>query len=355
MSLVTAANALVQGQLRGATTVEPDGSARPWRAGDPSPAHALLIPGLVNAHLHLELTWAANQIPTGLGFDHWLQAFLALEKPDDPGIDRGIEQLIDAGTEAVSDICNGPDTAPALAAAGLRGIVQRELFGLHAPRQESLLARAAEPPHQVGDVVNRASPHALYSTPLPLLRATIDADGLSRPSSIHLAESLDEIEFLTHGEGPFPARFDAIGLDWRWWEPPLSAPVTWLAERQLLHDLLVVHAVHLTPPERHLLASSTCTVVLCPRSNLHIGGELPDVPALIEAGVSLALGTDSLASSPDLDVLQEVRVLTEAFPDVPLATWLHAATHTEALGLQGHTWLSVHPERPWEAREVVHG
>jgi cytosine/adenosine deaminase-related metal-dependent hydrolase len=75
-------------------------------------------------------------------------------------------------------------------------------------------------------------------------------------------------------------------------------------------------------------------VCLCPRSNLHIGGRLPDVPALLESGVRLCLGTDSLASSPTLDVLDEVQVLREAFPAVGDERWLRMATEggAEALG-----------------------
>lgn len=365
--ILAAESAFVDGAFRGPTTLELDGdvltAVRPWRAGDPKPAAGCLLPGLVNAHLHLELSWAAGRVPAGLGFDGWVQGLLSLER--ESGYEHGIDQLVRAGTAAVSDICNGPDTAPSLAAAGLCGIVQRELFGLDARRLAGLLERAAEPAVRHGGMVNRPSPHAVYSTPPALLRATIDAEGFGHPASIHVSEDPCEQDFVRDGSGVMGPRLDALGIDWHSWEPPGTTPVQALQRLGLLRDLLLVHAVLVDDVDRAAIADSNCAVVLCPRSNLHIGGRLPDAPALLAAGVPLALGTDSLASCPDLDVLQEVAVLHEAFADVPLATWLHAATAGGADALRvpvgrlqvGLTpkVLLVHPERPWEPREVLVG
>jgi cytosine/adenosine deaminase-related metal-dependent hydrolase len=87
--------------------------------------------------------------------------------------------------------------------------------------------------------------------------------------------------------------------------------------------------------DRALARRHQAPVVLCPRSNLHVAGRLPDVPAMIAEGLDLALGTDSLASAPDLSLWGEMKVLAGAFPQVPPATWLRAATATgaRALGL----------------------
>ena len=93
--------------------------------------------------------------------------------------------------------------------------------------------------------------------------------------------------------------------------------------------------VHASDEDRRRTRAAGATVVLCPRSNLHIGGRLPDVQALIAAGVRLAIGTDSLASVPTLSPWAEMATLAARFPDVPPQTWLAAATTggASALGL----------------------
>ncbi|MCA9494754.1 MAG: amidohydrolase family protein, partial [Myxococcales bacterium] len=155
------------------------------------------------------------------------------------------------------------------------------------------------------------------------------------PSTIHCAEDPNEEAFL-HGEGPVVAFLDRLGLDWRWSGHPRTTPVGWLERLGVLGpDLLVVHGVHLSDADRATLAARRAPLCLCPRSNLHIGGRLPDVSALLVSGVPLALGTDSLASCEDLDVLGEIPVLRRACPDVDPITWLQLATEggADALGL----------------------
>ncbi|MEZ4316851.1 MAG: amidohydrolase family protein [Myxococcota bacterium] len=344
--MISVRHAFVGGRFVEGVTVRHEGGrlteVRPRRAGDPEPLHGTLLPGLVNAHLHLELSWTAGLVPGGKGFDAWVARSLALQRPDDtgPAVDRAVEDLVAYGTAAVSDICNGPDpqsgprrgpdTGARFAEAGIGGVVQRELFGLHAPRQPALLDRAAEPPvrHEGRvPVVSRTSPHATYSMHRPLLEATVRADGLGHPASIHVSEDLQEHAFLADGSGPQGPRLDGWGLEWRSWEPPGLTPTGWLASLDLLGPgLLLVHGVHLTPADLALVAASGSPLCLCPRSNLHIGGRLPDVPALIAASVPLALGTDGLGSTPDLDVLSEIPVLQRAFPEVPVERFVAMAT-----------------------------
>jgi len=98
---------------------------------------------------------------------------------------------------------------------------------------------------------------------------------------------------------------------------------------------LLVHMVHAAAEDRAVARSHGATVVLCPRSNLHVAGRLPDVRALVEDGLPLALGTDSLASAPDLSLWAEMSALASAFPALPASTWLTAASAggAAALGL----------------------
>ena len=127
-------------------------------------------------------------------------------------------------------------------------------------------------------------------------------------------------------------------LDWRWFEAPGCSPVEYLDTLGVLGpELLVVHGVYLSNHDRHLLRRRASPLVLCPRSNLHISGDLPDLPTLIAEGVHLAVGTDSLASCADLDPLACVHTLADAFPTVDPAALLHAVTAGGADALRlGH-------------------
>ena len=121
-----------------------------------------------------------------------------------------------------------------------------------------------------------------------------------------------------------------MGVDWRWWTAPNATPVAYLDQLGVLGPNTL--AVQRMPRDSGLptIGSKPTPLCLCPRSNLHIHGVLPDVIRLIEDGVRLCLGTDSHASNHDTDVLAEIPVLHHAFPHVPMETWLSMATSTGA-------------------------
>ncbi len=308
------------------------------RAGDPAPAAAWIAPGTVNAHVHRELSWARGRVPGGTGLADWVIRLRGGGGPE-PGeaeeaASRAALGMADAGTVLACDVSNGGATAGALAAAGLQGIVQHEVLGFGRDRKHALSAAEAPLASVADGIAIRPSPHATYSTaPDVIVAAAAPRGGV--PATIHVAEDRDEERFLMDGTGSFAALLDRFGVDWRWFLPPGVSPTRWLDDLGVLGPgLVVVHAVHAGAEDRRRLAARASPVCLCPRSNLHIGGALPDVPALAGAGVKLCLGTDSLASSPSLDVLDEVRVLRDAFPEIGDERWLRMATEggADALG-----------------------
>jgi cytosine/adenosine deaminase-related metal-dependent hydrolase len=312
---------------------------RPATAKDPPPETGLLLPGLVNAHLHLELGWAAGKVPGGDGLGAWIGKMMALPRPAHV---PDASSLVEAGTALVCDISNGGDTAQILDAAGLAGIVQHELLGLRKEILSDRLDQAALPDRQVGRMIVRPSPHATYSTPPELIRAACRPGSV--PASIHLSEDPAEALFTRHAAGPIAQTLDERGLDWRWWVPPGLSPAAYLDSLGVLGpQLLLVHGVHLDADDMRLVAARGSPLCVCPRSNLHIGGRLPDVPALLAAGIHCCLGTDSEASSPDLDVLGEIPALAAAWPDVPLERWLHMVTQqgADALGFPRYGRIAV--------------
>jgi cytosine/adenosine deaminase-related metal-dependent hydrolase len=295
---------------------------------------AVLLPALVNAHLHLELSHLAGAVPGGAGLPAWIEAFIAARAGADgaqaaPAMARATAQLVAAGVAAVGDVSNTLDSLAPLTAAGLVGTVFHEVFGaiperLSAARDAAGVRRAALLAGGPLRVVE--SPHAVYSTaPAGLLELLSGP-----PASLHLAEDPAERQFVATGEGPFAALRARMG------GPPGRAgwarsPVA-LAAPHLSAGWLAVHVVDLDDDDLLELAGCRATAVLCPRSNSYIGGSLPPLARLLGAGVPLAVGTDSLASSPSLAPLAELATLHGAFPDLPASALLPLAWNGAAVG-----------------------
>ncbi|HEY8923897.1 MAG TPA: amidohydrolase family protein, partial [Polyangia bacterium] len=307
-----------------------------------------LVPGLVNAHTHLELSWLAGAVPGGDGVIAWTRRLIekatAARAGEEPRLAAACAAARAAhalGTAAFGDVGNGILGWRAMAQAGLPGLFFHELVGSRERRTGDALGDAAAEraaalePELAGvppAIPAVPAPHAPYSVGPDLLRrifAAAAAAGL--PTSIHLAEDPDEVALLANGSGGWPDVLRAMGVDPGERAPGLG-PCAYLARLGAFgprdgHGApppLLVHMVCAGPDDRRRAREAGATVVLCPRSNLHIGGRLPDVAAFIDDGVALALGTDSLASAPDLSLWAEMRALSIAFPEVPARRWLEA-------------------------------
>ena len=321
-------------------------------------AQGVLLPGLVNAHTHLELSVFAGRVPGGRGLVDWASDLLrARADVADVGRAAVMQAATSAaaeaarlGTAAVGDTGNSLDAIPGIAACGLRGMFFHELVGSREARTGDALADAERERQQFltdgagtrwpAGLGYTPSPHAPYSAgPALLQRIFAAAARAAQPASIHVAEDPDELALLRDGSGRWPAILIAMNVD-----PasrvPRTTPVAYLQGLGAFDTPappLLVHMVHVDADQRRRARDAGATVVLCPRSNLHIGGVLPDVPALLADGLALAVGTDSLASAPDLSLWAELAILRARFPDVPAARWLEAATldGAHALRLSG--------------------
>lgn len=314
-------------------------------------AQGVLMPGLVNAHSHLELSALAGAVPGGQGVVPWTRRLMkcvvetAHETRQQAALDAAAA-AVRLGTAAIGDVGNSLDGVPAIAEAGLSGMLFHELVGSRETATGDALADAGREHAQLAARWPTAlgyvpAPHAPYSVGPQLMRRIFAAAAATgHATSVHVAEDADEIALLRDCTGRWPDVLRAMGIDPTTRSPGRS-PVAYLAELGAFggpKPPLLVHMVHADARDRQLARDAGATVVLCPRSNLHIGGRLADVPRLLEDGVSLAVGTDSLASSPDLSLWGELAVLAAHFPSVPAAQWLEAATRTgaRALGLPAH-------------------
>ena len=182
------------------------------------------------------------------------------------------------------------------------------------------------------------APHAPYSVGPDLFRRIFAAAAAAgKATSVHVAEDPDELALLRDGSGRWADTLRSMGVDPAS-RAPGKTPVAYLADLGAFDapkPPLLVHMVHAGEEDRRIAREAGATVVLCPRSNLHIGGRLAEVDRLMEDGLPLAIGTDSLASTPDLSLWGEMATLAAHFPSVSPARWLDAATlqGARALGL----------------------
>jgi len=288
----------------------------------------ILIPGLINAHTHLELSALAGQVPAGLGLPVWVDVLLRLraeltDQAAGAAIGRAVLSLIQAGTAGVAEVTNTGLAIGALEAARVQGVVHAEVLGIDPDQAQAALDRVAGLGSE--SLAVRPSPHAPYSTSGALIQRAVAAPGPM--ATIHLDEDPAERTFLATGTGPWADFLDRLGRDRGDFVPPGCSPVSWLSRLGVLGpELALVHGTGFSEQDLDAVAAAGSTVVLCPRSNQHISGRLPPAADMVARGIPLAVGTDSLASCADLDLLRELAVLRQAFPSVDPLTWVLAAT-----------------------------
>lgn len=288
----------------------------------------LLLPGLVNAHCHLELSDLAGRIPGGQGLSSWAQTLLARRRPpQDEAMRQALDQAWEAGTAAIIDVTNSGAPMPLLAEGPLHGVAQIELLGIEPDRCEAARAHAARLMLAPGLPAVETC-HAVVSCAEALLAQVLAPSPEPRPAvTFHCDEDPADAELLREEAGPWADFLDRLGRQWRGRMGRAESPIRLLEGLGALGPhLALVHCVHTGPRDLDRLAATGTAVVLCPRSNLHIGGVLPDAAAMIRRGIPLAIGTDSLASVEDLDLLQEGAVLASAFPAIDPSAWVHALT-----------------------------
>ena len=313
----------------------------------------VLLPGLVNAHCHLDYTGMAGMFTPPKSFCDWIKS-ITTEKSQWTRSDftkswlDGARMLLQTGTTTVADIEAVPELLPDVwNATPLRVISFLEMTGVRSRRApDAILAEAVEKADSLptGRCAAGLSPHAPYSTTPALMSCSATAAHRRKWRIVtHVAESATEFEMFIHGRGEM---FDWLcrgGRDMS--DCGGLSPVQHLMTTSLLRsNLLAVHANYLAPGDATLLAEKSVSVVHCPRSHDYFRHRPFPYQSLVKAGVNVCLGTDSLATvrkrprqAVELNLFEEMRAFAAANRRVPPGQILRLATvhGARALGLAG--------------------
>jgi cytosine/adenosine deaminase-related metal-dependent hydrolase len=332
----------------------------PWsdlqsEAGEPvfDLGEVILLPGLVNAHCHLDYTDMGGELPPPRTFTDWIPLITAAKTAWSYSNYahswlRGAHMLLRHGTTTVADIEAMPDLLPEVwDATPLRVFSFLEMTGIRARREPKvILQEAVDKIESLSHARCSASlsPHAPYSTLPELLRGSARLARKHRwLLCTHVAESEEEFEMFAHARG---AMYDWLQRNHREnSDCGLGSPVEHLARSKMLgKNLLAVHANLLARGDAALLGKHRVNVVHCPRSHAYFRHPPFLRERLANAGINLCLGTDSLATvrsvgkqKPELNLFEEMRALAAADKSVSPEEILGMATinGARALGLKG--------------------
>ncbi len=337
----------------GAVLVGPDGRIEavgpdalvPRPAGVPVEefADAILLPGLVNAHTHLELTGFDFGGPDP-EFGNWIGRVRAEKKgrSAEAFLDAARDGVIDcwaAGITTVADTGDSGSVVRALAELGGSGIVYHEVFGPHPAQLDESIAGLERRVEELGRFAGGrvrlgVSPHAPYTVSGPLYTAVSRwARGRGLPLAVHLAESPAESALLLHGRGHFAEAWRRRGIPLP--PGPGRSPVEWLDRHEVLgRDTLCIHVVQADPADLALLAGRNAAVAHCPLSNAaHRHGAAP-LAGFLAHGLRVGVGTDSVLSVGRMDLLADAAAARRlAALDADTALALATLGGARALGL----------------------
>ncbi len=355
-----------------------------------SAGQSLITPGLINIHTHLELGHLRGKIPSRhpdpIPFPDWVCQLFALTPPPEllpdvvaKSVYSGVEECLQFGVTAVGDITRHPLlTRCALADSPLRGISFGEITAMGKARHllpERMAAAQAPIANTNSHLAVGLSPHAPYSVEGPALQAIVDCAATAhQPLAMHLAELPDEADFLRDFSGP-------LGRTWALRRMidvlddhiPTYAhgPVGWADQWGLLNHaqpLVLAHVNYASGDDiRRLAGRPHLSVAMCPRTRHYFGHDSisahPCV-AMLKAGIRVCLATDSLASSPDLNLLAEAAAAHRELPSLPFSTLFRMMTQwpAEAFNLPSGRLIPGHfadvaayplPDKPHGAEAAI--
>jgi cytosine/adenosine deaminase-related metal-dependent hydrolase len=306
----------------------------------------ILSPGFINCHCHLELSHMKGHIPEGTGLVQFVLNVVEQRHSPEEEILRAIataeDEMLANGIVAVGDICNNTLTIPQkikgriyyhnfIEASGFNPLIAAQRFERSVGFFRQYAAHYSIPVES-----NSIVPHAPYSVADELWELIINFPG-NHLLTIHNQETAEENEWFIKKQGTFTELYEKMSIDSSFFIPSgKSSLQSFLPKLLRNQSLVLVHNVH-TSEEDILFAKNNSNRLywcLCPNANQYISRQLPDIDLLMKHGCEMVLGTDSLASNQQLNILEEMKTIETNFPAVKKETLLKWATSNGARALQ---------------------
>ncbi|MCA9261203.1 MAG: amidohydrolase family protein [Planctomycetales bacterium] len=311
----------------------------------------VVTPGFVNANTH----WEFSDLERPLGrpeqrFPDWIRTVIAERKRGDrevaEAVGGGRNESLRCGVTAAGEIATAPAGVYRRDPTPIAAALFHEVIGFSTARFESALAHGLERLQSsttsacsgaFATLPDGVSPHAPYTVHPQLVQRLAEASRNDQfPVAMHLAESLEELELLHSGRGPFRDLLEERGM---WGDEviaPGTRPLDYLKQLATCWQALVVHGNYLTSNEIDYVAAhrDRLSVAYCPRTHAYFGHTRYPLERMLASGVRVALGTDSRASNPDLDLVAEMRFAAARHPEVEPALLLRMATADAADALE---------------------
>jgi 5-methylthioadenosine/S-adenosylhomocysteine deaminase len=315
---------ITQPPIENGTVVEDEGVITyvgPRHSAPPGPdrdlGDSILMPGLVNTHTHLELT-AMRGFLEDLCFSDWIDKLRASRNEvltNEMLLDSarfGIIEGLEAGITTYADTCSSGVVMQAMKDLHVRGIVYQETFGPDPAYADTAMTEL----EQRVDVLERetndlvwlgVSPHAPYTVSDQLYDGVVQFASIRRlPLAMHIAESRSEQELVVEASGDFAARWERRGIPL---EQRGTSPIMMLEGLGALdREPLLIHCVRVDDRDIQTIARHDCAVAHCPASNAKFGHGIAPILPMIEAGIRVGMGSDSVASNNRMDILDEARL-----------------------------------------------
>ena len=317
----------------------------------------LILPGFVNAHCHLSLSGLQGKVTRQERFVDWIELVVAenaalswRDRVD--ALHREAQTLIESGVTALGDYFSHPELLVEYQTLPFRQVLFLETIGFQSgladEKARSVEALLREHPAGASSFIQLAvAPHAPYSvSPALFKRLKKLADKLNCRYSCHVAEVEEETQFLSQGEGDFLELLKKREAYDSSWKPPGVTPVRYLEQLGVLRGMTAIHLNYLAESDINRLVENNASAVFCPGSTRWFGRKtwMP-VKELLDLGVSVGIGTDSLASNDSLNFLDEIRLSEEMIPKLHRSEilWLATIGGSQALGIDK---LGLEPGQP---------
>ena len=303
----------------------------------------ILSPGFINAHCHLELSHLKGQIPRHTGLIDFVFAVMGQRQTSADTLKTSMEEAENAmwqnGIVAVGDICNTGNSIPQKARRRLAYYNFIELAGWLPAQAAARFATGFECYQAFAQALGTEdhlvlTPHAPYSVSEDLW-TLIRPNFKGRTVSMHNQETAAENELFLRGDGAFRSMYERMNIQRPDFIPPgTSSLQAVFPEMTGAASILLVHNTFTSASDIARTQEQNSFFCLCPNANLYIENKLPPLALLRSMDARLVLGTDSLASNDQLNILEEIKTIAQHFQDIPTAEMLRWATINGAQALQ---------------------